>query len=201
VRRPRRTEIARRRNWISRVLASRSLRSDRRAGGFTLEPQKDDPPACATGYPAPQAMIGDDRRGALPDLNVEAPPMGSRRHAEDRGAAHGRHRGFQDQHMASWGASNYMDFGRDGSHSSRRDDETPGDYRTLAALIGPVPLLLEYRHSAHSGTVHKSRGSAGWRRGGLRWDKTIQGLAQLAGLAKRALLKRDGELGLARTDE
>ena len=162
---------------------------DPTSGGFTLELSTEIP--MRAGVSGSTAMMATIVGVLYRILNVEASPYGiaeTMRKIEAR--IMGVTCGFQDQHMAVFGGLNYMDFA--GKETlQQRNDEPLATIEPLAALVGPVPLLLAHTGiQHHSGTVHKSPRER-WLAGEEAVRNNYARIAQIARLGKRALLKRD----------
>ncbi|MCC6444899.1 MAG: hypothetical protein IT210_15755 [Armatimonadetes bacterium] len=100
--------------------------------------------------------------------------------------------GFQDQHMATFGGLNFMEF-REKERMIQDVDEPYAVIEPLAPYIGPLPFILAHTGiSRNSGVVHRSIRDR-W----LDGEREVVGgylrIAHLARLAKKAILAKNWE--------
>lgn len=98
--------------------------------------------------------------------------------------------GFQDQHMASFGGLNYMDFR--GKEMLAQDENEPlATVESLQHLVDEPPILIAHTGiTRNSGIVHRSIRER-WLEGESAVVDGYLRIAQLARLGKKALLNLD----------
>lgn len=98
--------------------------------------------------------------------------------------------GFQDQHMASFGGLNYMDF-RGKQRLAQDDDEPLATVEPLQYSVGELPIVVAHTGiTRNSGVVHKSIRER-WLEGESAVVEGYTRIAQLARLGKKAMLAWD----------
>lgn len=108
--------------------------------------------------------------------------------------------GFQDQHMASFGGLNYMDF-RGKQSLEQREDEPPATVEPLHDRVNELPIVIAHTGvSRNSGVVHKSIRKR-WLEGEAAVVEGYNRIAELGRLGKNTILNADWETLGAMMDE
>jgi len=101
--------------------------------------------------------------------------------------------GYQDQHMASFGGLNFMDFR--GKENLRQDEHEPlATVEPLQHLVGELPIVVAHTGvTRNSGSVHRSIRDR-WCDGELEVVEGYKRIAELGRLGKKAILCRNWQL-------
>lgn len=100
--------------------------------------------------------------------------------------------GYQDQHMASFGGLNYMDF-RGKERLAQDENEPLATVEPLHDVVGELPIVVAHTGiRRNSGVVHKSIRER-WEEGEEAVVEGYKRIAELARLGKNAILNEDWE--------